>query len=98
MTFPLVTRREYQRVVDALKLAIVVIDSQPANRKAALADEVYARLRMHRTGSLTPDSCALIGQLERSGEWLDRYAAEDEMAGEQAERIVRVKQSLKEAL
>lgn len=48
MQSPLVSRREYQRVVDALKLAIVVIDSQPA--------------------------------------------------GEQAERIVRVKQSLKEAL
>lgn len=29
MQSPLVTRREYQRVVDALKLAIIIIDSKP---------------------------------------------------------------------
>ena len=88
MTFPLVTRREYQRVVDALKLAIVVIDSQPANRKAALADDVDRYLA-------ECEPTTLEGLPPYWQQWRAKYR---QPAGEQDERIVRVKQSLKEAL
>lgn len=42
-------------------------------RKAALCDEIAARLRMHRAGSATPDPCPLITQFE--ADWLPMYDA-----------------------